>query len=430
MKLFHHITDEDECLDSYRIFGVTLMEKATIRYNRMPHSNKALSKVYKRFLGRIIYKARYYNVNGLYKKEFSILSIPIFGTLKLNGYKLLFILGVKVYSKPLKFLSDFKTECVDNLDKRYDDIYIILQHLGDAFRILTVIKLLINKNHSSNPLIMIFSESVIDLIRMMRIDIPYVYIKTNKPFKQRMETQFSKDEFNLEGFRFFLLWNKWSWKKRFNPIFKQLPNDAHSFFLEAFAYNLTYNKNETGKLETIPEAECNMLEKSKQAGLNLDNFVLLAPESFAYNMFYESFWEDLIKVLQSLGYDVYVNIVAGKGILEKNSYTNDKSKEVTFENVQNIKSFYLTVAEVFSLACKAKKIICQRSGLSELLVQADVPMCVLYSGKDKNTVEMLKTVYSLSNSPFSKSEIIHEINVVEMYPKDCVKIVTEMLNLK
>lgn len=431
MKFFEHITDKVELIESYKVLGFTILEKATVRYRRHPNSNMALSKVYKRLFGRVVYKAKYYNINGLFKKDLSLFSIPIFEKLNLNGYRLLFVLGIKVYSKPLKFLTDFKSECVDGLDKNYDDIYIVLHHVGDAFRTFTMIKSIIQVKQSKNPLIMVFDDSFVDLMKMMRLEIPYIKIQTSKPFKKRMESQFSTDEFYLGGFRFLLLWSRYFHYSKILPLVYSLPSDTHILSIYAAANNVTYDNNSMGKLEAIPEAEISMLKKSKHAGLNLDNFVFVAPEAYAHEMFYEGFWEKLIKALQNIGYDVFLNTVACKGILQQGSYTkDDKSKMFNLDKMQNIKSFYLTIAEAFALACRAKKIISHRSGLSELLVQTDVPMCVIYSGNNRNAVEQFKIKNVLTNSPFANPDKINEINVVGMDFDDIMRAISDMLSIK
>lgn len=430
MKLFQHVTDEDECLESYKILGLTISERGTVLYRRHPWSNKPLKKVYKRFIGRIVYKARYYNLNGPCKKEISILSIPIFRTIRLNGYKSLFIFGIKVYSTPLKFLNDFKTECLSKVDRKYDDIYIILQHVGDAFRMFTIINGIVRNNKSKSPLIMVFSKSFVDLIKMMSIDIPYIYIDSTKPFKKRMETQFSTDVFRFAGFRFFLIWNLWCMTARFNPIARSFPSDKHDLYIKAAAYNVTYNNKSMGRIKVLPEAEKSMLEKSRMAGLNLENYVFVAPEAFAYQMYNESFWENIIKILQSAGYDVFVNTVAGKPAMDKNSYTNDKTRVLNLDEVSNVKSFYLSIAEAYALACRSQIIISQRSGLCELLIQTEVPMCVIYSGKDRNNVEKFRITNTLLNSPFANADKINEINVVDMPLSDSIRTISEMLNIK
>ena len=430
MKFFQHIIDETDSLESYRILGVTLMEKATVRYSQeRPSSNKPLKKDYKRFLGRIVYKAKYYNINGLFKKEISIFSIPIFGTLRLNGYKLFFILGIKIYSRPLKFLSDFKLECVDGLDIEYDDIYILLHHLGDAFRMLTIIKEIIKNKKSKNPMIMVFDDSFVDLIKMMKLGIPFIKIQTNKPFKERLESQFSTDIFFLGSFRFILLWNKWWAGTKYFAITKTFNPDTHSMLLQAAAHNVSYNKNTMGKVEIIPDAERVMLEKCKYAGLNLNNFIFMAPESFAIKMYNENFWEQLIGILQKNGYDVFLNIVACKGVMKKNSYANDKARITHLNNINNVKSFFLTIAEAYALACKAKKIITQRSGFSELLVQTQVPMCVIYTGNNINSAERMKKIDSLLMSPFANPKNIYEINVIGLPLNESLKAVTNSLCL-
>lgn len=431
MKIFQHISDEEDCLDAYLVLGLTIFEQATVQYKQANiGSNKALKKIYKRFFGRIIYKAKYYNCNGLFKREVSLFSIPIIGTQKLNGYKLYFILGIKLYSKPLKFLSDFKTEYIDKIDSQHDDIYILLHHLGDAFRMLTLIKEIIKEKQSKNPLIIVFDNSFEDMIKMMNIDIPYVNIQTKKPFKARMEKQFSTDIFWLGGFRIILLWNNWWSGTKYSKKRKSLPPEANHLNSIADTYNVTYDSSKMGKINILKDSEKYMISKSQQAGLNLDNFVFLAPEAFAFTTFSETFWKEIIKILQNTGYDVFINMVACRNIVRKDSYTNNKSKILTLYKVQNVKTFYLTIAEAYALACKSKIIISQRSGFSELLVQTKVPMCVLYSGNEKNNVEKWKIANSLLSSPFADCTKIHEINVAGMGLNESINDICKLMNLK
>ena len=430
MKFFEHITDEYDCLESYRFLGITLMEKATVVYSRpRPETNRPIKKIYKRFLGRTIYKAKYYNWNGLFKREISILSIPILGTLKLNGYKLYLVLGIKVYSKPMKFLTDFKTECVDNLDKKHDDIYIILGHLGDAFRMLTLIKSIIKEKRSKNPLIMVFDDSFEDLIKMMHIDIPYVHIKTSKPFKVRLEKQLSTDVFLLGNFKFFLLWNRWLWATKFYTH-RGLPADTHVIDVHAAYYHVVYDNHKMGKLYTLPDAEENMLKLSKQAELNLDKFVFIAPEAFSYTVCPIEFWQKLIKIFQDSGYDVFINSVTKKIAGNKHSYMNAKSRLFDIDSMKSAKSFFLTVPEAYALAKRAKKIVSQRSGLSDMLIQTDAELCILYSiaGSWDKTEHIIK-IESVLRSPYANPNKINEINIIGMSQEDIIKSVIESLKI-
>lgn len=423
MKILQHLTDEEDCLESYTLLGVTIFEKATIQYKRNTVSNKPLKKVYKRFLGRTIYKAKYYNWNGLFKREISIFSLPIVGTLKFNGYKSLFILGIKVNSKPLKFLSDFKKEYLNKINKKHDDVYILLGHLGDAFRMLTLIKNIIKNNQSDHPLIIVFDDSFSDLIEMMNLKIDHIRIDTNKPLKQRMTTQFSSDVFKFDGMRFFLLFNRWSLREKIN---KHRDEYSHVMCLLAGVYNVKYDKDTMGRVNILPDSESSAIEKSRQAGLNLENFAFICPESFSLKQCPVEFWETIISIFRNAGLDIFMNMAAAK-LSNKNAYV-DQSRILNFHINTNVHAFYLTISEAYALACRSKWILTMRSGFSEVLVQTQVPILVIYNDDFKSVFKI--STHSVLLSPYANKNIVHEIDVAGLSVIDSVARISDMLNMQ
>ena len=161
-----------------------------------------------------------------------------------------------------------------------------------------------------------------------------------------------------------------------------------------------------------------MLRKIGMTGLNLDNFVFLAPEAISCKFYDEDFWVVLINKLQEKGYDVFVNLV---------------EKESKLKNAQDFKSCNLTFAEAFALVKKSKRIVSLRSGFTEFLLQTEVPMDVLYTKfKNRNMFNDMDcnhviSGFGLVQLPFVNKSKIREFNMFETSAQKCLDaILTEL----
>ena len=287
----------------------------------------------------------------------------------------------------------FKKKYFKYFDKKHDDIYLLNANSGEAYLFLTYcLDACIKKYGSKNPLLVATKPYHIELIKMICPDIDYIYIKRFNMFV-KSETV----DFRIDNFRFFQAFSH----KHFMQVEIDIKNDetAHYFKSILEEFNLTQQDIETRETLEIMSSVKSMLEKVKEINLNLDKFVLMAPEAHSCTLINNEYWIELINKYKNEGYDVFVNLVGDEIDLTGADY----------------KTCYLTYSEIYSLAKRAKKIIMLRSGLTELFLQTNVPMEVLYTKfKDRilfNSidVEKVKRGFSLKNIPNENKLFIEKI---------------------
>lgn len=287
----------------------------------------------------------------------------------------------------------FKKKYFKYFDKKHDDIYLLNANSGEAYLFLTYcLDACIKKYGSKNPLLVATKPYHIELIKMICPDIDYIYIKRFNMFV-KSETV----DFRIDNFRFFQAFSH----KHFMQVEIDIKNDetAHYFKSILEEFNLTQQDIETRETLEIMSCVKSMLEKVKEINLNLDKFVLMAPEAHSCTLINNEYWIELINKYKNEGYDVFVNLVGDEIDLTGADY----------------KTCYLTYSEIYSLAKRAKKIIMLRSGLTELFLQTNVPMEVLYTKfKDRilfNSidVEKVKRGFSLKNIPNENKLFIEKI---------------------
>ena len=400
------------------------MDSVTTLYKTSGYKNDPLKKVYKKYLGGTVYKRRLYNQCGIYKKDIGAFNAAVLETERLNGYKTYKIFGKEVYSRPQEFLVDFKKECIDSLDKKYDDVYVLLRHIGDAYGCLIFIHELIKKNNSKQPLIMVFSSQFNDLVKMTCPDIPCVFINSKKPFTKRLFTRFSKEFFEFCGIRFYPLTNSWILGTKLGRGFqKAIDESQHRLYAYSYFFDIKLENCSIERAKVLPDAESSMIYKCRQNSFNLEKFVFLAAETFSGGavLLPLEFWRNLIKEFNKKGYDVYVNTVA-KRQEGKQFYHYGIIPDYDIGEPSNYKSFYLTLAECFALASKAKKIVAIRSGLTELLSQCDSETYILYTGDIAKKAQAFNT---LSKYPCTNKVKLHEFVMTEVSIYDCIKNIVE-----
>jgi hypothetical protein len=258
----------------------------------------------------------------------------------------------------VSLLNIFKKEYFKYFDKKYDDIYILRANSGEIYLTLTyLIDALIKKNGSKNPLLVATQKYHVDIIKMICPDIPYVYSK-------KWHIRINGTTFNIDNFRFFLLFDSRHFKQVELDI-KENPLGQHHYFKSILnKLELTENDISMRKMVVPPEDERSMLDKIAKIGLNINNFVFLAPEAQSCKLYDEDFWVELINRFQEKGVDVFVNLV---------------EDDIKLKGAKDYKTCDLTFSEAFALAKHSIKIVSLRSGFTEFLLQTDVPIDVLYT---------------------------------------------------
>ena len=224
-----------------------------------------------------------------------------------------------------------------------------------------------------------------------------------------MEFKIVGYKINIDKFRCFLLFDNCHFQKVENDIKKRPLGEVHYFDEILDRVELTHSDIKMRPIKIPQAVENRMLEQVKNIGLNLDNFVFIAPEASSSIPLDDRYWINMIKQINNQGIDVFVNIT------DKNTY---------FQNCE-YKTCKLSFSEAFALAKYAKKIISLRSGFTEVLCQTSVPMDVLYTEfKQRKSFGELsaKQVFSgfeIAKLPFKYSQT-KEIKEYEISQKECL----------
>lgn len=394
MKVFEN---KKENLNRYvKIFGLTIMEQS---------SDYMTAERTQKFLGGIIKTFKTRNaISNCSEKEIKFLDKSIIKRNEENNYMIYRVFG-KVFKK-VSIINTFTKKYSKHFDKKHDDIYILNANSGEVYLTLTyILDSLIQKNNSKTPLLVATKKYHVDIIKMICPDLPYIYVKN-------MELRMSGKSFEANGFRFFLMFNS-SYFKQVEIDIKEKGIGEHHYFKSIVNhFELDEKKLKMRKINILPEAEESMLKKIRKTGLNLDNFIFLSPEAQSCELYDEFFWVTIINELQKQGYDIFVNLVGD---------------EVQLKNATAYKSCFLTYAEAFSLARYAKRIISLRSGLTEFLLQTNVPIDVLYTKfryrhffEDMN-INHVMSGFGISKLPSIDTNKIREFNTSEMSLKNCIK---------
>lgn len=394
MKIYEYIRGENE--RRIKLFGKTFMYQT---------SDYMTAERLQSFLGGLITTHKLNDpIQQILKKDIQILGNSVSKRIEANNYRTYYLFGKEIFK--ISLMGEFKKQYFKYFDKKHDDIYILKANSGEIYLTLTyLIDALIKRTKSNNPLLVATQKYHVDIIKLLCPDIPYVYI-------DKLNFNITADSFNIDNFRFFILFNA--------PHFKQVENDikqnklgAHHYF-KSILTKLQMTESDIGyrKILIPPEDERNMFKKISKTGLNLNKFVFLAPEAQSCKLYDEDFWCELINRLQDKGYDVFVNLV---------------EDDVKLKSAANYKSCCLTFSEAFALAKRAKKIVSLRSGFTEFLLQTETPMDVLYTKFrhrhffDDMDIYHVMSGFGITQIPFVDKSKIQEFNMVEVSQKECLE---------
>lgn len=397
MKIFEYIKGDKE--RTLKVMGLTLMQKVV---------DYKTTEKFQYLLGGLISTCKILNREENYiEKNIKISGHPLIKCIEKNNYKTYYLGTKEVLKKSL--LDDFKKKYFKHFapfKNKHNDIYILKANSGEIYLTLTyIIEALIKRNGSKSPLLVATKKYHVDMIKMFCPDIPYIFVKD-------FDTKIVGDSFKIESFRFFLLYDSIHFRQVDINIQNNISGKNHYFKAILDRLQLAENSLSMQKALIIPDAEFTMLEKIKKIGLNINNFIFIAPEALSCKLYDDDFWVILINKLHKQGYHIFVNLMENR---------------INLKNAIDIKSCFLSYAEAFALAKHAKKIISLRSGFTEFLLQTNVPIDVLYTKFKQrcasNDLEISQVLsgFSLKELPFVDCSKIQEFNMYEISPKDCIE---------
>lgn len=387
MKLFEYIKTEN--YREAKLFGITLMTRTSSFEDRVMHRTQV-------FAGGVIKTIKNKNLlSDSSNKEILLFNVSVFKWIQDKNYRTYYIFGITVARKSL--IEEFKRKYLKYIDKKYDDIYILRANSGEIYLTLTyLIDTLIEKNKSKNPLLVATQKYHVDLINLICPEIPYIYIKN-------MEFKIVGYKLNIDKFRIFLLFDFCHFQKVENDIQMKPLGEVHYFDEILNRVGLTRSDIKIKPIKIPQSVENCMREKVENIGLNLDNFIFIAPEARSCVPLDNNYWANVINKINNQGFDVFVNIT---------------DKNTQFKNCE-YKTCKLSLSEAFALAKRAKKIISLRCGFTEVLCQTNVPMDVLYTEFKQRrffgglNVKQVLSGFELTKIPLINKNLISEIDTYE-----------------
>lgn len=294
----------------------------------------------------------------------------------------------------------------------YDDVYILDCNSGEIYLFLAYIaKAFLKKNNSQSPLFVATKKYHVDILKIYYPNAKYIFVP-----KSKLKTKSSY--WKINGHQFFMLFSSDYFGKIEKDIKYGEINSVH-YFDRMLEYLGLTRKDCTASNITIPtDDQKSLYEKVNKLGLNLNNFIILAPEALTCEEIEYLFWQNLADELLKRNFDVYINVTC---------------QNLPFKNCKNTS---LNYREVLFLAQKAKAVISLRSGLSEFLLSTEIPNITIYTkfrdrGSSGFSVDKGIAGFSMAKIPFVKKENIIELNYENFinYNELVNKILKELENL-
>ena len=288
------------------------------------------------------------------RKVFSFFKVPFYEINREHEVISYFLFGIKIRS--LSVAKRFYENNFKNISVDYDDAYILGGASGEPFLWIAYgARAHFDGNNSKKPLVVGGRNSFAELVKMYLPDVSYLRARVG-PF----DSENAYLEYNSH--RFFTTLNNQK-----NQVYFTFHSSKRPKINVAFTeLALTGKDNSDLKFQKpyiSNEIKEILAKKTKGLSLNLNNFVILAPEA---NWSYElpaKFWEIVVQKFINNGVDVFLNFING------NHY------------IYGCKTLLkpLSYSEIFELTSQAKAVISLRSGFSEIVLPTRTPSIVVLS---------------------------------------------------
>lgn len=375
-KIFSNIkTEKERCI---KICGFKIYEEISNEIFRI-----------QKFCGNLLCTKKLYSTVKE-RKVLKILNFPVSERIIEND-----VIQHNLFNKPIKkiHLPDiFYKKYLKNVHYDYDDVYILHANSGEAYLFFAYcVKSFLRKNNSKKPLFLATQDYHIDILKMYLPEANVVYIKN---FYLRTKS----DKWFTRGHNCYIVFSANHFYNLEKDTCKKEIGQIH--YLNSINKTLDISEKDYTKpvVNISQDVKQNLAEKIKPLYLNLDNFVIIAPEAKTCEELPVSLWKDIVKELQKRGCDIFLNIV------DNDNY------------IEGCKSVFLTYQEIFELAKHAKAVLSLRSGLTEFLLPTEIPNITVYTKfkeREKFAFSVAKTIsaYSMHKFPFINHDIICELNI-------------------
>lgn len=375
-KVFSNIKDNNSrCI---KVLGLKIFEEFSNDSFRI-----------QKFVGNLVYTKRLRSPVRE-RKVFKFLNIPISERIIENDVMKYNLLGFTY--KKIDLQNVFYNKYLKNLKIDYDDVYILHANSGEAYLFFAYCaKAFLSKNNSKKPLFIATQDYHIDIVNMYLPGAKTILLEN-----LRLKTK--SDRWIVNNHNCYMIFSA----IHFNNVEKETCRKeiGQVHYLNSIDKTLNISKQDYTKpiVKIAPLVKQSLNEKINSINLDLNNFVIIAPEAQTCEELSHSLWQQVVRELKQRDFDVFLNIV------NKESYIN------------GCKSTFLTYQEVFQLATKAKAVISLRSGFTEFLLPAEIPNITVYTKfreRKKNAFSVEKTIsaFSMHKFPFVNHNLISELNI-------------------
>ena len=375
-KIFSNIKDKH--LRCIKVLGLKIFEE---------YSNDSFR--IQKFVGNLVYTKRFRS-SVRERKVFKFLNLTISERIIEDDVMKYNLLGFTY--KKIDLQNIFYKQYLKDLKIDYDDVYILHANSGEAYLFFAYCaKAFLNKKKSKKPLFIATQDYHVDIVNMYLPGANVILLEN-----LRLKTKSNKWVVNEHNC--YMIFSAIHFDTVEKETCRKEIGQVH--YLNSIDATLNVSKQDYTKpiVKIAPQVKQSLKEKISTLNLNVENFVIIAPEAQTCEELPSSLWNDIVNELKQRGYDVFLNIV------NKESYIN------------GCKSTFLTYQEVFQLATKAKAVISLRSGFTEFLLPAEIPNITIYTKfreRKKNAFSVEKTIsaFSMHKFPFINHDLICELNI-------------------
>ena len=289
------------------------------------------------------------------------------------------LLGIPIYYKDLR--KKWVKRLLQDVDDKYDDIYLIRYNVGETVIILSYVQQMLNFYRSKNPLFIVFRKKDMALYSMFlsQIKVPFQLVELTK--REIYEIYDLEDKPYKIGSQRFIAPIKKISEQMMHDIRKGKDSNFYNFIIHSIGAFKSDKR-------LLPCPSVNAIKTVEQMGLK--NIVILCPEATTVQELPINFWQELANRLRRKGYTIFVNAFK------------------TTNQIKNTETAKLQLDELYVLSQRAAGIITMANGIAIMMCQS-IKMDIIYTSYHENwfgydSTNTLKT-YSIKHLPNIKGDI-------------------------
>lgn len=314
-----------------------------------------------------------------------------------NGFRTTRLFWIPFHRKNLK--KELLDKILQNIDDKYDDIYISRHNIGETYVYLTHLQKWIKKNGSKNPVLLVWQKKDMPFYKMFvnkNITLQYIEISQND-----LQDIFKEEHLEYKGHRIFcptpnIIANMLE-KRKEVPTWTFYDHICKDFAMDT--------KDKLAKPVVSEEVKNSI--KLKISKYFKRPFVIIIPNANSLRQMPAEFWNKIIYQLRIFGYDIFINNHRTK---RDNRNGLDLSETITFD---------CDLAEMYELSRHSAGVITLASGLAVFLTANGGKMDLIYT--DTNpinqrtiSVALMQELYSVFLLPNVSHEKVSEYNIDTM----------------